>query len=101
MRFFSVNEYAMSAPERNQRSGKEKKARDMPYALRAHGISENYQPVQEKSGEERPVSLLVNLLDFRSRTGFDELLQDTIRVRLGYSFLDRLGGTVNQVLGFL
>jgi hypothetical protein len=55
MRFFSVKEYAMSAPEKDHRKAK---SRDRPCGAGPHGVSGNNQPVQESPGEERLLSLL-------------------------------------------
>jgi len=56
MRFFSVKEYAMSAPEKNHRTAK---GRDRPCSARRTAYRENYQPVQEYPGEERLTHLAV------------------------------------------
>jgi hypothetical protein len=39
------------------------------------------------------------LLDFDGRANFDELLLEFLSLGLGNAFLDRLGGTLHEILG--
>ena len=41
------------------------------------------------------------LLQLARCAGFDKLLENALRVGLGNAFLDRLGSSVHQILGFL
>src|SRR5271157_2740393 len=50
-------------------------------------------------GKDCPSTLRPELLDFNGRDAF-ELLPDRLCLIFGRAFLDRLGGSIDQILGF-
>ena len=70
------------------------------YRLKRKPTNKSTRPktLRQRPGATKPS---FQLLDFDRRAGVDELLLNGRRLFLADAFLDRLGGAIDQILGFL